>query len=76
MTLPKPTFGHNVDMHAEQVLNRARETHKREQAFTPWHTHQQIQITPGTIITTSSRAEHPRVLHPEITRQPTDLIPV
>lgn len=54
MTLAEPTFGYNIDMHVEEVFNRARETHERKHALTSRYADQQIEVAPGTIIAASS----------------------
>jgi hypothetical protein len=76
MALAKPAFGHNVDMHPEEVLDRVRKPNEREQALSSWHRDQQVEVTPGKIIAASDRPEHAWILHSKVVRQTPDLVPV
>jgi hypothetical protein len=76
MALTKPAFGHHVDVHSEDILDRLRKSNEREESLAPWHRDQQVEVAPGEIIAAGDRPEYTRILHPEVVRQAKDLIPM
>ena len=76
MAIAKSAFGHNVDVHPEEVLDRVRKPNEREQTLASWHRDEQVEVTPGKIVATSDRPEHAWIFHSEVVRQTPDLVSV
>lgn len=76
MALAKSALGHNIDVHAEEVLDRVRKADEREQALAWWNRDKQIEVTPWKVVAAGDRPEHARVRHSEVVRQTSDFVAV